>query len=374
MNPELFTPRTSWIQEFSVIFRRNARVAFVSLCAFCIPAVQLLAASAGGEYHLDSYSAGVAGGTIQSGGEYASRGAVAQTIMPPNTGLRQGGEYADRAGFYNPPHLTYQRGLSAALSLPGGNAFITLPSGAVEKEMFDIVLNKNGSSSPITTDPDKIDRANNRIAINEGAWSLPLTGNITETYIFDEQNSWDTPFKKPGYLSLSYRDDNHDGIIDGSNPPVRVDTAYVWSLDEDRDMWVKLPPTGINSGDNTITIPFMTPGVYAILGTLDESVKSAYAYPVPFRPNGKNAGFGAGMTGTAADGITFANLPQHGDIEIYTLDGLLVKKLAIPENSLTPTLKWDVKNSAGEKVRSDVYIWRIVSGPNMKAGKLMIIW
>jgi len=295
--------------------------------------------------------------------------------MPPSESLRRGGDYTDRAGFYNPPHLTYQKGLAAALSFPGGNAFLTLPSGSIEMEMFDIVLNKNSGSSQLSVDAGKIDRANSRIAINEGAWSLPLTGNITETYIFDEQGSWDAPFKKTGFLSLAYRDSDGDGIIDGSNPPMRADTARVWGLDQDRDMWVKLPPSGVDSAARTITIPLLAPGVFAILATLDESVKNAYAFPVPFRPNGGAAGYGAGRTGTAADGITFTNLPQAGRIEIYTLDGLLVKKITIEENlTNNRDVKWDVKNSSGQKVRSDVYIWRIISGPNVKTGKLMIIW
>jgi hypothetical protein len=239
-------------------------------------------------------------------------------------------------------------------------------------DMFDIALNRNTGSSPISTDQSKIDLANSRIALNEGAWALPLSGNITETHIFDEQGSWDQPFKKPGYLTLSYRDDNGDGIIDGSNPPMRADTARVWGLDENRDMWVKLPPSGVDSAAKTITIPLLAPGVFAVLATMDDSVKNTYAYPVPFRPNGGASGIGAGRTGTAADGITFTNLPQAGRIEIYTLDGMLVKKIAI-ENPASAEIKWDVKNSAGEKVRSDVYIWRVISGSNVKAGKLMII-
>ncbi|MBI4351888.1 MAG: T9SS type A sorting domain-containing protein [Elusimicrobia bacterium] len=355
------------------IFRENAPAFFLCLCAVLSPAAGLFAASAGGEYQLASYSAGVAGGSVLSGGEYASKGAAAQPVLPPDASLRGGGAYTDRAGFYNPPHLTYQRSLATTLALPGSNSSLTLPSGSIEMEMFDIVLNKNAGSTQISVDQGKIDLANSRMATNEGAWALPLTGNITETYIFDEQGSWNEPFKKPGYLTLAYRDDNGDGIIDGSNPPVRADTARVWGLDEDRDMWVKLPPSGLDDAARTITIPLLEPGVFAIIATVDDSVKNAHAYPVPFRPNGGAAGIGAGKTGTAAAGITFTGLPQVGRIEIYTLDGQLVKKLPI-ENPASAEIKWDVRNSAGEKVRSDVYIWRIISGSNVKAGKLMIIW
>lgn len=355
------------------VFYRNAPAFLLCLSAALATADGLFAANTGGEYQLDSFSAGVGGGTVLSGGEYASRGAVAQPVLPPEASLRRGGDYSDRAGFYNPPHLTYQRSLATTLAFPGTNSSLTLPPGSIEMDTFDIALNRNSGSSQLSVDQSKIDLANSRLAINEGAWALPLTGNITETCIFDDQGSWDQPFKKPGYLTLSYRDDNGDGIIDGSNPPMRADTARVWGLDEDRDMWVKLPPSGLDAAANTITIPLQGPGVFAIVATVDDSVKNVYAYPVPFRPNGGAAGIGAGRTGTAAGGITFSGLPQTGRIEIYTLDGMLVKKIAI-ENPATAEIKWDVKNSAGEKVRSDVYIWRVISGSNVKAGKLMIIW
>lgn len=356
------------------LIHRNSTALFLCLYAACILPAGLFAASAGGEYQLNSFSAGVSGGSVLAGGEYASKGAAAQPVMPSGASLRGGGEYSDRAGFYNPPHLTYQRSLAATLSLPGSNSSLTLPPGSIEMEMFDIVLNKNSGSSQISVDQDKIDLANSRLAVNEGAWALPLAGNISETYIFDDQGSWDEPFKKPGYLTLAYRDDNGDGIIDGSNPPMRADTARVWGLDEDRDMWIKLPPSGLDPAARIITVPLLAPGVFAIISTLDDSVKNVYAYPVPFRPNGPAAGIGAGGTGTAAGGITFTNLPQAGRVEIYTLDGQLVKKIAIPANLSTPEIKWDVRNSSGEKVRSDVYIWRVISGSNVKAGKLMIIW
>lgn len=355
-------------------FQRKAAAVLFSLLAASVAAVNLYAKSEGGDYQLDFYSVGAPGGSAAVGGDYASRGVLAQSVLPPNTGLRRGGEYSDRAGFYNPPHFTYQKNLASVLSFPGGNALLTLPPGSIAKESFDIVLNKNAASEPMLVTPGEIANANSRIAINEGPWTLPLTGNITETYIFDEESPWTEPFARPGSLSLSYRDDNGDGVIDGSNPPVRGDTALIWSLDRGRGMWVKLPPAGVDRTARAITIPLMFPGVYAVMGTLDESVKNTYAFPVPFRPGGKDAGIGPGRTGTAADGITFANLPQIGRIEIYTLDGLLVRKLAIPENLILPQLKWDVRNSAGEKVRSDTYIWRVVSGPNVKTGKLMIIW
>jgi len=96
---------------------------------------------------------------------------------------------------------------------------------------------------------------------------------------------------------------------------------------------------------------------------------------VPFRPFGPDAGPGADQTGTENDGITFTNIPQKGDISVYTLDGQLVRKIDIATYWEPPgKLKWNVKNDSGAKVASGVYIWRAVSGSNSKTGKVMIIW
>jgi hypothetical protein len=95
---------------------------------------------------------------------------------------------------------------------------------------------------------------------------------------------------------------------------------------------------------------------------------------VPFRPNVPQAGAGQGQTGAEAGGITFDNVPQAGSITIYTLDGRLVKKINIPDNLFIQTVSWDVRTDSGEKAASGVYIWRVVSGSNVKTGKLMVIW
>lgn len=348
-------------------FRLGAFLLFSALPA------RLSALGAGAEYSLESSISGFSGGGLVAGGGYSAKGAAGQ-ILPDNHGLLSGGEYVGRAGFYNPPHFTYQKGLASTLIFPGGKASLTLPADSVDKEAFDITLNKDPLAAPVNIMASEIESANYKINANEGSWSLPLPGNLTELCLFDEQNYWAGAFNKAGFLSLSYRDEDGDGVLDGSIPPVRTDTVRAWALDTDADMWAKLPPSEVAAGERSITVKLMAPGVYALLGTMDESVKNTYVFPVPFRPNGPKAGAGQGQTGTAAEGITFANIPQAGKIEIYTLDGRLVRRLNIPSNMVIPKLKWDVKNSAGEKAASGVYIWRVISGANSKTGKLMVIW
>lgn len=342
-------------------------------CAFLpLPANALI--SAAGEYRLESSVRDSGGGGIISGGGYAARGSAGQSAIPEGRGNSAAGEYVNRAGFYNPPYFTFQKGLASVITFNFGSASLTLPPGAVDKEVFDITLNKDPVSGPDYIDPAIINTANSKIERNEGAWARMFPENISEMSLFDDQNVWDKPFAKSGALAMRYKDDNDDGILDGSNPPVRVDTIKAWVLDEELAMWAKLPASSFDRSAKTITVPFMSPGVYAMMGTVDESVKDTYAFPAPYRPNGPQAGSGAGQSGTEAGGITFINVPQTGDIEIYTLDGRLVRKLPIPAGLTIPKLPWDVRTAGGDRAASGVYLWRVVSGSNSKTGKLMVIW
>jgi hypothetical protein len=330
--------------------------------------------SAAGEYQIESSVQDSGGGVVLAGGEYISKGSAGQRLAAQGLGASDAGGYVNRAGFYNPPHFTFQKGLASVVTFSAGLASLTLPPGAVDKEVFDITLNKNPLNEPIAADPAKIYSANTKMEVNEGGWSRLFPDNITEMALFDEQDAWDRPFAQVGSLSLRYKDDNNDGVLDGSNPPVRIDSIRPWALDEDLAMWAKLPASLYDRASRIISVPFMSPGVYALLGMVDESVKDTYAFPVPFRPGGPNAGAGAGQTGMEAEGITFTNVPQTGNIEIYTLDGRLVRKLAIPAGLMIPKLKWDVRTAGGGRAASGVYIWRVVSGSNSKTGKLMVIW
>ena len=356
-------------------FNSASRSALFLLCAcavFPVPSGALI--SAAGEYQLESSVRDNGGGGILSGGEYASKASLGQNLPSEGPGQAFSGEYVNRSGFYNPPHFTFQKGLASVVIFNSGSASLLLPPGAVDKEVFDITLNKNPLSEPMYVDPSVINSASAKIEQNNGGWSRLLPDNITEMALFDEQENWARPLAKSGSLSMRYQDDNNDGVLDGANPPVRADTIKIWALDGSLAMWAKLPASSSDRTLRTITVPFMSPGVYALLGTVDESVKDAYAFPVPFRPGGPAAGTGAGQTGTETEGITFNNVPQTGDIEIYTLDGRLVKKLLIPAGLVIPKLKWDVRTAGGDRAASGVYLWRVVSGSNSKTGKLMVIW
>jgi len=335
----------------------------------------MFAGSSGGTYQLESSVVDSGGGEKMTGGTYMARGSVAQGQMPDNTGIVNGGGYSNRVGFYNPPHFIYQKGLPVVLDL-NSSTQLTFPPGSVDKNVFDITINNDPVGQPLYVDSSKVSEATRKIVNNEGGWSQPVSNNLAEVAIFDEQDAYAKPLANTGTLVMHYTDANNDGIVDGSNPAVRVQTLAAWRLDETRNTWVELPGTGADTAARTITVPFNTTGVYSMIGTQDTGIsKSFKAYPVPFRPNGPDAGTGLGQTGTEAAGITFENAPQSGKIEIYTLDGRLVKKISVPDSLPFPyKVNWDVRTASGQKAASGVYIWRVNAAGSSMTGKLMVIW
>lgn len=348
----------------------------VALCSSTAlaPCGAAAALPSAGEYRLESSVLDSGGGGALSGGTYVSRGSAGRTVPDRGPGYSDGGAYVNRAGFYNPPHFTFQKGIPAVVTFNSGSSSLTLPPGSVDKEVFDITLNADPMVAPVSVDPSVISAANAKMEANEGSWARLFPQNITEMSLFDEQSHWTRPFAESGLLTMRYKDENGDGVLDGSNPPVRVDTIRAWVLDAPLAMWAKLPAASRDLSARAVTVPFLSPGVYALLGMIDDSVKDTYAFPVPFRPNGPAAGSGPGQTGTEADGITFTNVPQTGDIEIYTLDGRLVRKIQIPAGLVLPKVRWDVRTEGGQRTASGTYIWRVRSGSNSKTGKLLVIW
>lgn len=351
---------------------------FLSLLAagfvFARPASCSILPSGAG-YQVEASVVDSGGGEKMAGGEYSVKGSIGQSSLPPSLSLSNGGEFTNRAGFYNPPHFTYQGGLPIVFNMPSGDVQLSLPPNSVDKASFDITMNKDPIAQPLSVDPGKISSANDKMVHNEGAWSQPFSANLSEIAIFDEQDFYTKRLANSGTLNMHYRDDNNDGIIDGSNPPVRVDSLSTWGLDDVSNSWAQLPGASVDKTSKLLAIKFDKPGVYTLLGALVQSIPSHFkAYPVPFRPNGPQAGTGPGQTGTEAAGITFEGVPQTGKIEIYTVDGRLVRNLPIPDNLPFPyVVKWDVRTASGEKAASGVYIWRVVSGSNSKTGKLMVI-
>ncbi|MEW5700699.1 MAG: hypothetical protein AB1792_00495 [Candidatus Zixiibacteriota bacterium] len=74
--------------------------------------------------------------------------------------------------------------------------------------------------------------------------------------------------------------------------------------------------------------------------------------------------------------IWFINLPDTAEINIYTLDGDLVRKILHPDPFLTtyPSIVgWDLISRNTQAVVSGIYIWRVDSRLGRQIGKIVII-
>jgi hypothetical protein len=287
--------------------------------------------------------------------------------------MLEGGDFALRRGFLNPPAFRYQSRLPLSSVDASGSVSVSLVADSLPFPTFDFSFRQDPLNDPIRVDPEKIRQANAKMAVNRGAMAQVLPTHLWEINIFDEVGFYDKNFLRQGSITFNYKDNDGDGIIDGSNPPVRVKTMNLWQLDETMNMWVKVPDVSVDTAGKQLVSPLAHLSVYAFIGGADTSVSDVYAFPVPFRPFGPDAGTGPGQTGTEAAGITFTNLPSNGTIEIYTPTLRLVRRIEIPSNLNPARIAWNVRNEAGVAVASGIYIWRIISGSNAKTGKLMVI-
>ena len=71
--------------------------------------------------------------------------------------------------------------------------------------------------------------------------------------------------------------------------------------------------------------------------------------------------------------ITFTYLTSDASIKIYTISGDLVRTLNKLNSSFTNKTFWDLKNNAGEKVASGIYIYLIKYRAMVKKGKIVVI-
>lgn len=329
--------------------------------------------SSGGAYQLER-SAIASGGDLGAGGDVSVRASIGPTAgsQPSESFVVTGGAYELRVGVLNPPPFALSASSPAVVELEGGAVTLAMPAGVVSLAAYDVAFRQDPAAEPLAVDANKILEASRKLELNDPLARIKPE-NIWEFHLSSEQGYYTGNFAAPLLVSFAYTDANGDGVVDGTNPPLRAKTLSVWTLDEATARWVKVQGAVVDSVSRKVTVPVAHFSVYAFVGGADDEVAAAHAFPVPFRPNGPEAGLGPGQTGTAATGITFTNLPTEGSIEIYTLGGQLVRRIDIPFGLGVPQLVWDVRNRVGEAVASGVYIWKVASKNAFKTGRLMVI-
>lgn len=247
---------------------------------------------------------------------------------------------------------------------------LRLPVGSLPGPGY-VDINESPLTSPSRTSASIIETATAKFKRDRGAFAQ--VHGIHEVNFYDAAGAGGSlAFGSGGaQLTLTALDADGDGIIDGSSPPARLKSTAIYYLDEMSALWVKVPGSSAGPGGAvTAAVPHLS--VFALLSTADESVSQAYAYPVPFRPNGPSAGTGPGQSGTESAGITFVNLPSRATIEVYNVLGERVWRGE--ETQGTGRLVWNVRTAAGRAAASGVYIYLVKSSSGeIKSDKLAII-
>ncbi|RLD17225.1 MAG: hypothetical protein DRI36_04460, partial [Caldiserica bacterium] len=140
----------------------------------------------------------------------------------------------------------------------------------------------------------------------------PIEKFIVNLKVFDENGKeFSGIFNNDVYIVMNYPDSEQDGIVDGTNPPVRERTLGIYFLDEDNSRWIRLPSSVVDTEKNEVSAKIKHFSVYALFGGPEYSLSDVIVYPNPYqkKKDKKN------------QGITFQGLPSECKISIYTLSG-----------------------------------------------------
>ncbi|MBN1622456.1 MAG: Ig-like domain-containing protein [Endomicrobiales bacterium] len=214
----------------------------------------------------------------------------------------------------------------------------------------------------------KILNANEKIKGIKGSFHSPVNNSLRKITAYKTGGQFTGNFQQGVNIVIPYTETINGMIQDDSGYLVKENSLKVYWLDEDRNLWVRIPNSQVDTSANTVTAQVSHFSLFALLGGSDTDLSGAYAYPVPWKPfDGKDD------TGTIQDGITFTNLGSEATICIYTLSGELVRALEYQYASGEEQMTWDGKNSKGEFAASGAYIYYIKNSKEHKTGKLVII-
>lgn len=171
-----------------------------------------------------------------------------------------------------------------------------------------------------------------------------------------------------GMISFSYLDNNNDGFVDGTSPPVKAESLCVWQLDRILNAWMASMNSVFDPFTKTIRLKVGHFSTFALIPLASLDIANAYAYPVPYKPGAGDAA----RYGRREDGIRFM-APLSGTIKIFTITGRLVREIDIASNLSPSGVKWDTKTADGNNAGSGIYLWKIDSGGKTKTGKLVIV-
>ena len=217
---------------------------------------------------------------------------------------------------------------------------VVIPSGAVNDSTAALTLVNNPAAVPAP--PSGADALNLAVKVNlSNGQSLLAAG-------------------KTAALTFSYKDDDNNGIVDGTL--ASVERLKVYTVPDAGGAWTQLA-TSVDRTNKTITGVTTHFSFFSVFAAPASGLSAIKVYPVPWQP-------GAGGRFDAA-GVTFSNLPATARVKIYTITGELVRLMEV--TSADGGIKvWDGRNSEGHKAASGIYLAFIKSGSDERTLKVAV--
>lgn len=193
---------------------------------------------------------------------------------------------------------------------------------------------------------------------------LGSAASLTEFIVATDNRRSTGTLALPVVVSVPYPDADHDGNVDGTDPPVPAGTLKLYYLNEATARWEEVPGSTVDLVNHVVSASAGHLSIFTAfgIGALTHSDLSAVrVYPIPYRPNGGDPNRGKPYSaGDPTSGIIFDNLPDVVTIEIYGITGRRVARLDTAASS--GKLRWDARNDSGQDVASGGYI-AVLSSP-----------
>ncbi len=243
---------------------------------------------------------------------------------------------------------------------------VDIPAGASPATSTDTVrwlFSLKPATEPLVDDtPNHITQANTKLATTlQGA-----PASVSEFIVTINDVRYHGTFPQMITVYVYYPDANNDGIVDGTNPPVRADTLKMYTLNETTNDWELVSNSVLDKTIHAVKAQVPHLSIYTALGTISApDLNNVKVYPNPWEP-------GTGGPQDSAN-VVFENLTDLATIKVFTLTGRLVKrieKVAADGNAKF----WDGTNDDGRKVASGVYYY-LVTNPagNVAHGRVAVV-
>lgn len=218
---------------------------------------------------------------------------------------------------------------------------VVIPSGAVTDSTASVTLVNNPASVPAP--PSGSDTLSLAVKVNLSNGQTQLAAGRTAA------------------LSFTYKDDDGNGIVDGTQ--AAVDRLRVYSVSDSGGAWTPLA-TSVDKEKKTITAATTHFSFFSVFAAAVSGLGEVKVYPVPWQP-------GSGGRFDSVQGVTFSGVPAASRIKIYTLLGELVRLLEV--SAADSGFKvWDGRNSEGHKAASGVYLAVVKSGSDQRTLKVAV--